>query len=868
MENRFRFPMFRKLPGLAVPWLCLLTFAATAAVRRPTTDAHAIGTLDEIAKRRESRVPPIAPPRLIHEPGRIPRTRGERPAVQPRTAAAAPTATANSPVSYAGFLGLLDNFTSIPPDTMGAVSPLHVVTMLNTQVTIQTRAGVTRPNYPISLNAFWSPLGNFGDTFDPRILYDAGSDRWITCAAAAPASGTSALLVAVSQTGDPGGAWNYFKVNIGPSNWADYPVLGFNGSWVAVSVNLFRVRNDAYQNTTLYVFNKAELYRGGAGGYSTYTDSNGELIPVRDFDNRPDTMYFVQTFSGFRPSVRLSKLQGAPGLESFTGGNAGEAVFEDGWSDSGPDGDDFAPQSGSSIRIDTGDSRLQNCVQRSGSIWCTQTVFLPAGTPTRAAVQWFQIDPSGPKLAQHGRIDDPTAANFYAYPSLAVNRNGDVLIGFTRFGVKDFASAEFAFRVASDPPGALQPEVTFKPGEAAYVTPGQRSNSNRWGDYSVTLVDPLDDLTFWTLQEYAVTPPAGQRGQFGTWWAKVTAPSGGLSCSYTLSSTNQVFSAAATNGVVSVSTAAACPWMAASNVPWIQITSGTPGLGTGAVSYVVAANSDPNGARTGTLTIAKQSLTITQGAPLAGVDLAVTAMSAPVSAQPGDPIHLAATVANRSGTAATAFRIGLYLGIGPSVAARDTLLGSCAVTGLAANTSVDCARTVALPAAIQPGKYVIGAIADDQNAIADPNVGNNARISDSGGITISTATIRPAIPSQGIVSAASYQGGGVAPQELVTLFGSNLGPAAAQFPIVNALGFVDTIAGGTRVLFDGVAAPMIYALAGQVSAVVPAGVQARTSTQVQVEYLGIRSDPVTLPVVTAKPAISPSTNRAGATRRC
>src|SRR5204863_3571496 len=133
--------------------------------------------------------------------------------------------------------------------------------------------------------------------------------------------------------------------------------------------------------------------------------------------------------------------------------------------------------------------------------------------------------------------------------------------------------------------------------------------------------------------------------------------------------------------------------------------------------------------------------------------------------------------------------------------------------------------------------------------IADPNPANNTRVSDAGALTITTPIVRPAIPGQGIVSAASYQGGGVAPGEVVTLFGTNLGPATAQFPIVNAIGFVETIAGGTRVLFDGVAAPMIYALAGQVSAVVPFSVQSRASTQVQVEYLGTRSDPAIVPVL-------------------
>jgi uncharacterized protein (TIGR03437 family) len=106
-----------------------------------------------------------------------------------------------------------------------------------------------------------------------------------------------------------------------------------------------------------------------------------------------------------------------------------------------------------------------------------------------------------------------------------------------------------------------------------------------------------------------------------------------------------------------------------------------------------------------------------------------------------------------------------------------------------------------------------------------------------------------------MVNAASFQGGSVAPGELVTIFGTALGPTSLQKPQVSALGVVDTVAGGTRVLFDGVAAPMIYAVTGQISAVAPFSLQGRKSTQVQVEFSGVRSDALTVPVAAAAPAI-------------
>jgi uncharacterized protein (TIGR03437 family) len=72
---------------------------------------------------------------------------------------------------------------------------------------------------------------------------------------------------------------------------------------------------------------------------------------------------------------------------------------------------------------------------------------------------------------------------------------------------------------------------------------------------------------------------------------------------------------------------------------------------------------------------------------------------------------------------------------------------------------------------------------------------------------------------------------------------------------VSATGVVDTIAGGTRVLFDGVAAPMIYAASGQISTVAPFSLQGHSSTLMQVEFLGTRSAPVSVPVAASAPAI-------------
>lgn len=117
----------------------------------------------------------------------------------------------------------------------------------------------------------------------------------------------------------------------------------------------------------------------------------------------------------------------------------------------------------------------------------------------------------------------------------------------------------------------------------------------------------------------------------------------------------------------------------------------------------------------------------------------------------------------------------------------------------------------------------------------------------------------PAITLDGITNAASFRSvvpdGGIAPGQLITIFGTNLGPAAPVTLQLDARGFVTTRLGGTRVLFDGTAGPMIVTSAGQVSAVVPYTVEGLASVAVSVEYEGRVSAQLPVPVALAAPAI-------------
>jgi uncharacterized protein (TIGR03437 family) len=115
-------------------------------------------------------------------------------------------------------------------------------------------------------------------------------------------------------------------------------------------------------------------------------------------------------------------------------------------------------------------------------------------------------------------------------------------------------------------------------------------------------------------------------------------------------------------------------------------------------------------------------------------------------------------------------------------------------------------------------------------------------------------TSPPFVTGEGIGNAASYDTKGVAPGEILAIFGISLGPSAGVAGAI-ASGKFNTSVSGVRVLFDDVPAPLIYASSGQLSAIVPYGVSQKATTQLVVEYNGTRSTPVTLNVIASVPGI-------------
>lgn len=448
------------------------------------------------------------------------------PTRSPAPAAAAPAEAGVSLASSdpssapaASFEALDDNGTVIPPDTNGAAGPNQLMVALNSEIRLQYRTGVQIARMP--LDSFWAGLnGTNPDPYDPKTVYDPYGARFIFTCAANAFSADSALLIAVSRTADATGEWNRYLIDTDAQNthFADFPSVGFTRDWIIVQVNMFPIGSGAmYSN--IYVFSKSDLYTGGTGQYRVFRDDTGfTQVPAIAYDETLDKAYLLEEFSeSASGQLRLSSISGPVGEEVFNRGIAFPTASS-GWDFRAASGLDSAPQADSEHTVATNDARILSLVYRAGSLWAAHTVFLPQGEGLRSSVQWWQLGTDGGVL-QRGLVDDPAGATFYAFPSLSVNRNRDVLIGYSRFSAGRYASANYAFRAATDAPGTLRADTVLKEGEAPYYKTYD-GFSNRWGDYSMTMVDPVNDVDFWTIQQYAESPLGGT-DRWGTWWGKI-----------------------------------------------------------------------------------------------------------------------------------------------------------------------------------------------------------------------------------------------------------------------------------------------------------------------------------------------------------
>ena len=370
----------------------------------------------------------------------------------------------------------------IPPDTCGAAGPTQFVSIVNRRLAIYDKAnGALLMGTPLA-NFFPGPPPHG----DPRALFDHHSGRWILIAS----DFNAGIHFAISTTDDATGTWfkTYIIVSLDVDalRIPDYPTLGVDADGIYVSAFMF----GSTSRNSIFAIEKAPLLSStpSLGVVSAWRDLPITTIqPCLTYGNPPG-QYLVNRTNG--TTMRIRRVDGP--LTSPTLVSVGSVSVP--LNGQPPD----APALGSTVDINTLGTRLMNAVYRNGSIWTTNTLV----RATRSAVRWYEIDPVSLTTKQVGVIRDPEL--HYYYPSISVNSVGDVALGFSASSANQFVGAYYTGRLYTDADGETAVPVPFKAGEGAYNRT-DANGQNRWGDYSLTSVDPADDLSFWTTQEYAGT---------------------------------------------------------------------------------------------------------------------------------------------------------------------------------------------------------------------------------------------------------------------------------------------------------------------------------------------------------------------------
>jgi len=385
-----------------------------------------------------------------------------------------------------------------PPDPTMACGPSHLIVANNVYFRIYTKTGTQ--NLESSWAVFFSsvkPSGTF--TSDPKVIYDPDSGRWFIMILAIRSSDYhSWYLVGVSDDSNPNGTWMKYAfdstLNGGTSTnyWSDYPGLGASADAIYITANMFSQSTFAFRYVKVRVFPKQQLLDFETtitwSDIWSITDPGGgnafAIQPALHYGGTPEAPFLVDTNPSSKVSIfGVNDPLGTPSLSKV-------AITVTSYS-SPPN----AEQPGGNPTLDTIDTRVFNAVWRNSKLYFAHN----RSRNNNAAAKWYIVNtaswPSTATLVAEGTINDSTVNQWF--PTVAVNANDTLAVGFCRSSSSEYASMFYAYRTVF---GTMSDPLPIKQGTAHYT--GEGGTNVRWGDYTGTVIDPEDDLSFWHYNEF------------------------------------------------------------------------------------------------------------------------------------------------------------------------------------------------------------------------------------------------------------------------------------------------------------------------------------------------------------------------------
>jgi hypothetical protein len=470
-------------------------FDVSAPLREMPADEHRHNTIQRIPWRRTHPVQAEYP----------------RPEDAARQATASPLVSA---VDGSSFDGVADVNGVVPPDTNMAVGPNHLIHWVNLSYAVYDKLGNLLPGYPKSGDSIWA---GFGGPCDPSsgvsnggdiiAQYDVAHDRWVLSQLARTGGPTYYHCIAVSTSGDPTGS--YYRYSFSFADLNDYPKMTVWPDAYYASYNMF-ANGATFVGPRACAYDAAAMRAGTTANQICFQLGNGvgSLLPSDlDGPTAPPSgspnyyLNFNSDAKGNGSTLSLWKYHvdfATPANSTFAGpitipvtpfieacaASAGTCIPED----------DVVF---GTLLDSLGDRLMYRLAYRNFGDHESLVVNHAVTSGSAVGLRWYEIrSPGGtPSVFQQSTFD-PGDGNFRWMGSAAMDRAGDIAIGYSLSGNSMYPAIAYTGRTPADNPNTLQSEKTV------FNSSFFQLLISRWGDYTALRIDPSDDCTFWYTNEY------------------------------------------------------------------------------------------------------------------------------------------------------------------------------------------------------------------------------------------------------------------------------------------------------------------------------------------------------------------------------
>jgi hypothetical protein len=454
-----------------------------------------------------------------------------------------------------------------PPDPNGDVGPNNFVEIINLVYAVFDKAGNLLLG-PVDTGSLWAgfPIEDCTDpSGDPVVLYDQTTDHWLLTQFTTRGIGPFYNCVAVSQTGDPTGA--YFRYAFitqaddvdGGFFFPDYPKYGVWSNSYILTTRDFGNGDPIFRyGISVYALEKNKMVNGDpnaravqffleadvtpTGTVPLALVGDGLLPPDMDGNRRPidgapapivgtqdDSASYGATFDALNIWELSIKWSANPTASIALATQLPTAPFDSIYP-CAPTSRDCLPEPGivnPAQFLDILSYRqrptFRLAYRNFGTYESLVTNQSVEAAPGVAGARWYEIRRTGSRppqtrtysIYQQGTYAPGDGVHRWM-GSIAQDKKGNMALGYSVVnGVDVFPGIRYTGRLAGDPLGLM----TLGEGTIINGTGVQTTTNSRWGDYTSMNIDPSDDCTFWYTNEYYTL--AGQGTSTAGWQTRI-----------------------------------------------------------------------------------------------------------------------------------------------------------------------------------------------------------------------------------------------------------------------------------------------------------------------------------------------------------